>query len=179
MALRSTTLLTLLLLFSLSCSSKKTEASLSGEESQADKATLANLKTGEATGVMSSGGLTMELKYAYARIINAFGEQAYSLLLTDEPYSEEALKKGEDLSSAVIGKSKLHFVITNAGKIVLMNLSIQSETGGSSASKHYSVSNRKSVMIGVDDIQGAVSDEDKSEPTFSYKVVFKSSIMKQ
>src|ERR1700754_1173477 len=162
------------LLFSLTGCLSASEKPLAPAASSTIEASLSPLKPGEAKGSMTGRGIgiNVELKYAYARKIQAMGGQAYSLVLTDIPYSEDILKKGDDLSDAVRLKNKLHFIITTGGKIATMSLFMKSANDSFSSSKAYASSNRKSVNIGVDSIEGEISEEDSDG--WSYKVIFKS-----
>jgi hypothetical protein len=81
-----------LLLVSLAGSLSASELSLARVESPSIEIALPALKIGEAKGSMTKS-ISVELKYAYARKVKAMGGQAYSLVLTDRPYSEDILKK--------------------------------------------------------------------------------------
>ena len=116
------------------------------------------------------------MKYAYARKVQVQGDPMYSLVLTDRPYSEDILKKGNDLSDAVGFKDNLHFLITTEGKIVTMNFYLSQNI---STSKAYASANRKTVTIGADSIEGELAEEDSDfDVKWSYRVSFKSAILK-
>jgi hypothetical protein len=147
-----------LLLFSWSCSSKATETSVAQVESLANKVPLSQLKAGEAKGILTYKGISIELKYAYARKVKVSGGgEAYSLLLTDQPFSEDVLKKGDTLDNAIGLKNNLHFMITIEGKIALRSFYLQWPNGSRSDSILFASSERKSFRMGVDSIEGELS----------------------
>ncbi|MEK6304541.1 MAG: hypothetical protein AABO41_27960 [Acidobacteriota bacterium] len=175
MTLRVIAVLALLLL-SLTGWLSASEKSPAPVEGSPIEAASQQLKTGEAKGNLIKNR-TVELKYAYARRVKVQGQPMYSLVLTDRPYSEDILKKGDSLSDAVGFKDKLHFVISTEGKIVTMNFLLSPP--GLSTSKAYASANRKSVTIGADSIEGELAEEDSDFEKWSYRVRFKSTILKE
>jgi hypothetical protein len=99
------------------------------------------------------------------------------VLATDRPYSEEILKKGDSLSDAVGFNDKLHFIISTEGKIVTMSFLLSPPN--LSTSTAYASANRKSVTIGADSIEGELAEEGADFEKWSYRVKFKSAILKE
>ncbi len=164
-----------LLLLSLTGGLSASEKSPTPVEGSPVEVASQQLKTGEAKGSLIQNR-TVELKYAYARKIKVQGDSMYSLVLTDRPYSEDILKKGDRLGD-FISNDNLRFVISPEGKIVTMSFFLSPHF---SNSKAYASANRKSVTIGADSIEGELAEEDSGfGGKWSYRVKFKSAILKE
>jgi hypothetical protein len=145
-----------------------------------------NYKPGEAKGSIDipADGISVALKYAYARKVNAPDGQAYSILLTDKLVSADVLKGGGDFSDAVRQETGIHYLIDDNGKIINRELNVSPSAGinytfvGPSKKAE-----GKSISIGADSIEGELTEGEEfgidKKRNWSYRVVFKSSILKQ
>jgi hypothetical protein len=92
---------------------------------------LKNSEAGMAKGTINipSENISVELKYAYARKVNALGGQACSLLLTEQLLPENTLKQGDDLNDAVGQITRIHFLIDEKAKIRSLGMAVVPQPG--------------------------------------------------
>src|SRR5215831_5954113 len=92
----------LILVFLLSNNFATHSFASSTQQQQVPLKPLSSLKLGEVSGYVTAADSRVEVKYAYARKIKGETGQEFNVLLSDQPVSEDALKKGEDFVSVLV-----------------------------------------------------------------------------
>src|SRR5215510_2794425 len=95
---------------------------------QTSQSSSVTLKSGEASGKLTAGGQSIEMKFAYARKVKGRideSKEEFEILLTDKPVRGELLWKGDDFSDALFyeGGKGLRLRASLEGRLIYLFLS--------------------------------------------------------